>query len=113
MSDPLDIVGFIIGVIGLLAVVCQLLYWTVQNRLPKAKLRVLEETLEETENFLTRCVEEGRLTDERKAVEFRDALDVDASANFAFRFYEREHTPTISGTWPTVCHSTRMTCASK
>ncbi|KAI0669461.1 hypothetical protein C8Q78DRAFT_1080159 [Trametes maxima] len=74
MTSTLDIWNTIIGVLGLLSLLCQLVFWIVQNRLPTAKLRVLEETLQETEHLLEKCIEEGRLVHQDDPAQFQCRL---------------------------------------
>ncbi|KAI0364010.1 hypothetical protein BV20DRAFT_60367 [Pilatotrama ljubarskyi] len=76
MASSLDIWNTVFAVLGLLAVICQLLYWTIKSRLPTARLRVLEDTLQETESLLSQCVEEGRLSDSTEVAGFYRQLGV-------------------------------------
>lgn len=75
MSSALDVLSTILSVIGFLAILCQLIYWVLLNRLPRAKLRVVEATLTETESLLDKCVEEGRLGSGTEAAGFRAVID--------------------------------------
>ncbi|KAI0351980.1 hypothetical protein OH77DRAFT_1429010 [Trametes cingulata] len=74
MASGLDIWNTALAVVGLLAIIGQLLYWIIKSRLPTARLRVLEDTLKETESLLSQCVEEGRLNNPAQAAEFHRNL---------------------------------------
>lgn len=74
MPGALDVLSTVLSIIGFLAILCQLLCWILQNRLPRAKLRVVEAALMETESLLDRCVEEGRLSRGNEAAGFRAAI---------------------------------------
>ncbi|OJT07906.1 hypothetical protein TRAPUB_1185 [Trametes pubescens] len=74
MASALDVLSTVLSIIGFLAILCQLLYWILQNKLPRAKLRVVEATLAETESLLERCVEEGRLGSGTEAAGFRAVI---------------------------------------
>lgn len=74
MSGALDLLSNILSVIGLVALLCQLFHWCIQNRLPRAELRGLEEMFKETENLLTKCVEEGRLSNGNEVAVFYEKL---------------------------------------
>ncbi|KAI0669459.1 hypothetical protein C8Q78DRAFT_1040073 [Trametes maxima] len=70
MTSTLDIWNTVIGILGLLSLICQLLFWIITSRLPSAKLRVLENSLKETESLLSRCIEEGRINSAAEAAQF-------------------------------------------
>ncbi|KAI0645025.1 hypothetical protein C8Q79DRAFT_746317 [Trametes meyenii] len=74
MASSLDIWNTVIGVLGLLSLIGQLLFWIVNSRLPSTRLRILEHTLERTQCFLDSCVEEGRLNDSNDAEHFQRTL---------------------------------------
>ncbi|KAI0669457.1 hypothetical protein C8Q78DRAFT_1080155 [Trametes maxima] len=74
MASSLDIWNTVIGILGFLSLICQLLFCIVQSKLPTAKSRVLESTLEETESLLRQCVEEGRLNNSAETAQFHRKL---------------------------------------
>ncbi|EIW54121.1 uncharacterized protein TRAVEDRAFT_51846 [Trametes versicolor FP-101664 SS1] len=75
MPGALDVLSTVLSIIGFLAILCQLLYWILQKKLPRAKLRIVEAALAETETLLDRCVEEGRLGSGNEAAGFREVID--------------------------------------
>lgn len=75
MPGALDVLSTVLSIIGFLAILCQLLYWILQKKLPRAKLRIVEAALVETETLLNRCVEEGRLGSGNEAAGFREVID--------------------------------------
>ncbi|KAH9888347.1 hypothetical protein C8Q73DRAFT_709878 [Cubamyces lactineus] len=75
MISGFTVFDVVVGVTGLLALIGQCSYWIIKRRLPATKLRVLEDTLSDTQSLLTTCVEEGRLGGGNAAQHFRARLD--------------------------------------
>ncbi|KAI0364013.1 hypothetical protein BV20DRAFT_60585 [Pilatotrama ljubarskyi] len=75
MVDPYTVFDIVVGVVGLLAIALQYLHVFIKARLPSSKLRVLEETLEQTQSLLDTCVEEGRLRRGNLAADFQTRLN--------------------------------------
>ncbi|KAI0657801.1 hypothetical protein C8Q70DRAFT_934773 [Cubamyces menziesii] len=75
MISGFTVFDVVVGVTGLLALIGQCLYWIIKRRLPATKLRVLEDTLSDTQSLLTTCLEEGRLGGDNAADHFQDHLN--------------------------------------
>ncbi|KAI0351978.1 hypothetical protein OH77DRAFT_828288 [Trametes cingulata] len=75
MVDPVTVFDIVVGVFGLLALTLQYLYLLIKARLPSSKLRVLDETLEQTQSLLDTCVEEGRLRRGNLAEDYQRRLN--------------------------------------
>ena len=75
MISGFTVFDAVVGVTGLLALIGQCLYWIIKRRLPATKLRVLEDTLSDTQSLLTTCLEEGRLGGDNAADHFQDHLN--------------------------------------
>ncbi|KAI0351974.1 hypothetical protein OH77DRAFT_1523666 [Trametes cingulata] len=69
MADAFSTTDVVLAVVRILFGIVQVTLWIINRSLPSRKLRVLEETLQETESLLRTCVEEGRFVESHVAVE--------------------------------------------
>ena len=74
MADRWNITDVTLAVISIVAIVLQVSFWLIKRNLPSRKVRVLEETLGDTEALLRTCMEEGRFADSNAASEFEGHL---------------------------------------
>ncbi|KAI0364008.1 hypothetical protein BV20DRAFT_60082 [Pilatotrama ljubarskyi] len=69
MVDAFTTTDVVLAVIGTLLGLIPVTVWIIGRSLPSYKLRILEDTLQETESLLRTCVEEGRFVESQVAVQ--------------------------------------------